>query len=97
MNEKAEYDRNGLFPVHVYGWASNHDHIAVAMAVEKISTSAVQGSNPEEVLSALHSSFVGVGPVDDSCATLYAAALQKAVEEKGRVGVGAGCVCTRGV
>ncbi|KAL5481649.1 hypothetical protein EMCRGX_G021851 [Ephydatia muelleri] len=56
----------------------------VAMAVEKISTSAVQGSNPEEVLSALHSSFVGVGPVDDSCATLYAAALQKAVEEKGR-------------
>lgn len=62
---------------------------AVAMAVEKISLSAEQRGSPEEVLHALHSSFVSVGLVDDSCAALYSTALQKAVEEKGRVG---GCV-----
>ena len=63
---------------------------AVAMAVEKISTSALEGSSPEEVMCSLHSEFVQVGPVDDSLAVLYTAALQKAAQEKGRVRVGEG-------
>ena len=64
---------------------------AVAMAVEKISVSALEGSSPQEVMRTLRSEYVNVGPVDDSCASLYTAAIQKAAQEKGRVRT-AGCV-----